>query len=91
MTNALLVTAVVSFFCAGLWGQAANSPDGMNAAANHAKDPVGFELLDKLEPDDSVYPEDVVSTIQARWYLLVSQLRRESYDQQGVAVIEFRI
>ena len=96
MTNALLVTAVVSFLCAGLWGQSASPRDTSMSAApaspteNHARDPVGFEVQDKRE-SDGVYPDDVVSTIRAHWYQLVSELRQASYDQQGVTIVEFRI
>ena len=96
MNNSLLGAGVVLFLCGGLWGQPASSPrnadppDIMNVAANHAKDPVGFELLDKRE-SGSVYSEDVVNTIRARWYQLVSELRKASYDRQGITVVEFRV
>jgi TonB family protein len=96
MNNSLLAVALVPFLAAGVCGQAASSPvaanppDVMNATMNHARDPVGFEVLDKRE-SDGVYPDDVVSTVRARWYQLVSELRQASYDQQGVTVVEFRI
>jgi TonB family protein len=98
MTNSLLGAGVVLCACAGLWGQAAspafiaNPSDSTEAAASHAKDPVGFQLLDKRDPNNrGPYPDEVVSAIRERWYLLVSALRQVPYDQQGVAIVAFRI
>lgn len=96
MRALLLTAALVANSCLALWGQTPSSPDGTQQtgtafeSSEHARDPVGFEVLDKRETD-GVYPDDVVSTVRARWYLLVSALRQASYDKQGVTIVEFRI
>jgi TonB family protein len=96
MTSSLLGAGVVLCLCAGLWGQAASStftvspPAVMDTSGNHARDPVGFQPLDK-RASGSVYSEDVVNTIRERWYQLVSELRKASYDRQGITVVEFRV
>lgn len=100
MRTSLLIAVLVGNFCVAPWGQSAFAPDNLqqpgvaNENSEHARDPVGFELVDGdgRDPNNpSYYPDEVVSAIQTRWYQTVSELRQTSYGQQGVAVVAFRV